>query len=61
VRPAPHEIANANLGQFPDDFVWGAAWKRFGLVYVDFPTLERIPKESFYWYRDLIAGQRAPA
>ena len=33
--------------------------KRFGLVYVDFATLERVPKGSFYWYRDLIAAQRA--
>ena len=29
-----------------------------GLVYVDYPTLERIPKDSFYWYRDLISRGR---
>jgi beta-glucosidase len=28
---------------------------------IDFPTLERIPKGSFYWYRDFIAAQRARA
>ena len=33
--------------------------KRFGIVYVDYPTLERVPKDSFHWYRDFIAGQRA--
>jgi len=43
-----------------DNFEWAwGYWKRFGLVYVDFPTLERVPKGSFYWYRDLIAAQRA--
>jgi beta-glucosidase len=42
-----------------DNFEWAwGYWKRFGLVYVDFPTLERIPKESFYWYRDFISKQR---
>jgi beta-glucosidase len=42
-----------------DNFEWAwGYWKRFGIVFVDFPTLERIPKESFYWYRDFIAKQR---
>lgn len=31
---------------------------RFGLVYVDYPTLQRIPKDSFDWFRRLIAGHR---
>ncbi|HWJ30749.1 MAG TPA: GH1 family beta-glucosidase [Gaiellaceae bacterium] len=43
-----------------DNFEWAwGYWKRFGLVYVDYATLERVPKGSFYWYRDLIAAQRA--
>jgi beta-glucosidase len=43
-----------------DNFEWAwGFWKRFGLVYVDFPTLERVPKKSFSWYRDFIARQRA--
>jgi beta-glucosidase len=43
-----------------DNFEWAwGYWKRFGLVYVDYATLERIPKGSFYWYRDFIAAQRA--
>ena len=40
-----------------DNFEWAHGyWKRFGVVYVDYPTLERVPKDSFYWYRDLIAA-----
>jgi beta-glucosidase len=43
-----------------DNFEWAwGYWKRFGLVYVDYSTLERVPKGSFYWYRDFIAAQRA--
>jgi beta-glucosidase len=42
-----------------DNFEWAwGYWKRFGLIYIDYATLERIPKGSFYWYRDLIAAQR---
>lgn len=38
-------------------FVWSLL-DNFGLVYVDYPTLARIPKDSFYWYRNVIAEQR---
>jgi len=42
-----------------DNFEWSHGYaKRFGLVYVDYPTLERVPKGSFGWYRDFIAAQR---
>ena len=45
-----------------DNFEWAHGYsKRFGLVYVDYPTLERVPKDSFYWYRDFVARQKAPA
>ncbi|MFZ5823636.1 MAG: GH1 family beta-glucosidase [Bacillota bacterium] len=33
--------------------------KRFGLIYVDFPTQQRIWKESARWYRDFIRGGAA--
>lgn len=48
-------------------FVWSTmdlySWingykKRYGLVYVDYDDdNRRIPKDSYYWYRDLIARQ----
>jgi len=44
---------------FLDNFEWGHGYsKRFGIVYIDYPTLQRVPKDSFYWYRDLIAANR---
>ena len=40
---------------FIDNFEWAHGYtKRFGLVYCDYPTQKRIPKDSFYAYRDLI-------
>src|SRR5581483_5105625 len=42
-----------------DNFEWSLGYgSRFGLVYVDYPTLERVPKDSFEWYRGLIAASR---
>lgn len=42
-----------------DNFEWSHGYdKRFGLVAVDPQTLKRSPKDSFYWYRDAIAGFR---
>jgi beta-glucosidase len=41
-----------------DNFEWQHGYsKRFGIVYVDYETLRRIPKASALWYRDLIAAQ----
>ena len=40
-----------------DNFEWASGYsKRFGLVYVDYPTQRRIPKQSAYWYRDVISA-----
>jgi beta-glucosidase len=47
---------------FLDNFEWAHGYsKRFGIVYVDYPTLERVPKGSFHWYGDLIRQHRAAA
>lgn len=39
-----------------DNFEWAFGYtKRFGIVYVDYDTQARIPKDSYYWYRNIIA------
>ena len=38
-----------------DNFEWAFGYsERFGLIHVDYETLERTPKRSFYWFKDLI-------
>jgi beta-glucosidase len=40
-----------------DNFEWELGYgKRFGIVYVDYETQQRIPKRSALWYRDFVAG-----
>jgi beta-glucosidase len=42
-----------------DNFEWQSGYSiRFGLTYVDYPSLRRIPKSSFRWYADLIKTAR---
>jgi beta-glucosidase len=42
-----------------DNFEWAMGYsRRFGIVYVDYSTLERVPKASYRWYRDFISAQR---
>lgn len=48
----------------PVSFGTGEMRKRYGFIYVDKDdegngTYRRIPKDSFYWYRDVIAGNGA--
>lgn len=42
---------------FMDNFEWAFGYtKRFGIVYVDYATQRRIPKESALWYKRVIAA-----
>lgn len=39
-----------------DNFEWAwGTYQRFGLVWVDFATRQRLPKDSAYWYKEVIA------
>lgn len=40
---------------FLDNFEWGQGYdERFGIIYVDYRTMERIPKDSAAWYAQVI-------
>ena len=39
-----------------DNFEWAYGYaKRFGIVYVDYDSLERVPKDSARWYAGVAA------
>lgn len=49
------------LWSLMDNFEWAEGYsKRFGMVYCDYETLERIPKDSAKWYADVIARHGLP-
>lgn len=49
------EISGYFVWSFMDNYEWDKAYsKRFGLVYVDYETQERIPKDSFWYYKKVI-------
>ena len=42
-----------------DNFEWADGYtQRFGLVHLDLESGERIRKDSFAWYQELLAAQR---
>lgn len=51
-------IAGYYLWSFMDNFEWAHGYsKRFGIVYVDYNSLNRIKKESFYEYSRIIKNR----
>ena len=49
------DIEGYFLWSFIDNFEWANGYTdRFGIVYVDYTTQKRIPKDSAYWYRNWI-------
>lgn len=45
-----------------DNFEWSAGYKQqFGLLHVDRDTMERTPKASFHWLREVMAARRSAA
>ncbi|HIQ97767.1 MAG TPA: beta-glucosidase [Candidatus Limivivens merdigallinarum] len=50
-------VAGYFVWTFLDDFEWNTGFEnQFGLVYVDRKTMERTPKKSFSWYREVAAS-----
>ncbi|MDD0858725.1 family 1 glycosylhydrolase [Arthrobacter alpinus] len=44
-----------------DNFEWAAGFsQRFGLVHIDYETQKRTPKDSYYWYQELIRANSLP-
>lgn len=38
-----------------DNFEWNSGYsERFGLIYIDYPTQKRLPKDSFFWLSEVI-------
>ena len=60
VLRAKHVGVNVNgyfVWSLTDNFEWAEGYRpRFGLVYVDFKTQDRIIKDSGYWYSSLLAN-----
>ncbi|MCU4186720.1 beta-glucosidase [Acidiferrimicrobium sp. IK] len=44
-----------------DNFEWAHGYhKRFGLTWIDYPTGTRLPKDSFFWYRQVVTTNAVP-
>lgn len=48
------------LWSFIDNFEWAFGYtRRFGIVFCDYQDCRRIPKDSYYYYREVIAGHES--
>ena len=51
------DIQGYFLWSIMDNFEWAHGLrKRFGIIYIDYKTQQRILKDSAYWYREIIAS-----
>ena len=49
------DVAGYFHWSFMDNFEWTKGYsERFGLIFVDYTTQKRIPKDSAYWYKEWI-------
>ena len=49
------------LWSLMDNFEWAAGYRlRFGIVYVDYATEQRLPKSSARWFQEVIASNGIP-
>ncbi|MDJ0323935.1 GH1 family beta-glucosidase [Cryobacterium sp. PH31-AA6] len=50
------DLRGYQVWSFMDNFEWAYGYsKRFGIVYIDYDTEARIPKDSALWYRRLVS------
>lgn len=50
-------VLGYHIWSLMDNMEWAAGYHpRFGLIFIDYLTLERTIKDSGYWYRDVIAA-----
>ncbi|HEY2507722.1 MAG TPA: GH1 family beta-glucosidase [Streptosporangiaceae bacterium] len=60
-RAAGVDVAGYFVWSLLDNFEWGFGYaKRFGLIWVDYPTGTRLPKDSFRWYREVATRRELP-
>ena len=59
VREAMHagvDVRGYFVWSLLDNFEWAFGYsKRFGIIYVDYPTQRRVIKDSGHWYAQVIA------
>lgn len=55
------DVRGYYVWSFMDNFEWSLGYaKRFGLVHVDYDTLERTPKDSAHWYASVASANALP-
>ncbi|MEE6296671.1 GH1 family beta-glucosidase [Georgenia wangjunii] len=60
-RAAGVDVRGYFVWSLLDNFEWAYGYsKRFGIVYVDYATGERTPKDSARWYRELVRTGALP-